>query len=154
VYPYPRLGRQFEYLYFVEIEGHAADPLVAEAEDEINGGAAGRSLADDAGDPGFLHRPEAMIPGQGHVPASKIQAWIVRGRDFTRHRRCVSRLSDLTAIRRRDIVRGDRGLRRSDVKMPVEDCGDGYTVRSRQAYCHEDAHHNPALAASSRSVRR
>ena len=42
VYPYPRLGRQFEYLYFVEIEGHAADPLVAEAEDEINGGAAGR----------------------------------------------------------------------------------------------------------------
>ena len=36
VFPYPRLGRQFEYLYFVEIEGHAADPLVAEAELALN----------------------------------------------------------------------------------------------------------------------
>ena len=43
LYPYPRLGRQFEYLYFVEIEGHARDPLVAEAEAEINGGTEGRA---------------------------------------------------------------------------------------------------------------
>jgi prephenate dehydratase len=41
VYPYPRLERAFEYLFFAEIEGHCDDPLVAEAEAEINGRHAG-----------------------------------------------------------------------------------------------------------------
>lgn len=36
LYPYPRLERAFEYLFFAEIEGHCHDPLVAEAEREIN----------------------------------------------------------------------------------------------------------------------
>ena len=36
LYPYPRLERAFEYLFFAEIEGHCDDPLVAEAEREIN----------------------------------------------------------------------------------------------------------------------
>ena len=36
LYPYPRLERTFEYLFFAEIEGHCDDPLVAEAEKEIN----------------------------------------------------------------------------------------------------------------------
>lgn len=36
LYPYPRLERTFEYLFFAEIEGHCDDPLVAEAEREIN----------------------------------------------------------------------------------------------------------------------
>lgn len=37
LYPYPRLERTFEYLFFAEIEGHWNDPLVVEAEREING---------------------------------------------------------------------------------------------------------------------
>lgn len=36
LYPYPRLERAFEYLFFAEIEGHGSDPLVVEAEREIN----------------------------------------------------------------------------------------------------------------------
>ncbi len=36
LYPYPRLERAFEYLFFAEIEGHCDDLLVAEAEREIN----------------------------------------------------------------------------------------------------------------------
>lgn len=36
IYPYPRLERAFEYLFFAEIEGHCDDPLVTEAEREIN----------------------------------------------------------------------------------------------------------------------
>jgi chorismate mutase/prephenate dehydratase len=36
LYPYPRLQRTFEYLFFAEIEGHCDDLLVAEAEREIN----------------------------------------------------------------------------------------------------------------------
>lgn len=36
LYPYPRLERAFEYLFFAEIEGHCDDPLIAEAEREIN----------------------------------------------------------------------------------------------------------------------
>ena len=38
VYPYPRLERSFEYLYFVEIEGHGDDPLVVEAQQQVNEG--------------------------------------------------------------------------------------------------------------------
>lgn len=41
IYPYPRLERAFEYLFFAEIEGHCDDPLVAEAEREINAARAG-----------------------------------------------------------------------------------------------------------------
>jgi chorismate mutase / prephenate dehydratase len=42
LFPYPRLDRVFEYLYFVEIEGHCNDLLVVEAENEINTGVLGR----------------------------------------------------------------------------------------------------------------
>ncbi len=38
IYPYPRLERAFEYLYFVEIEGHGDDPMVVEAQQQINAG--------------------------------------------------------------------------------------------------------------------
>ncbi len=44
LYPYPRLERAFEYLFFAEIEGHCDDPLVAEAEAEINGPLTARPL--------------------------------------------------------------------------------------------------------------
>ena len=44
LYPYPRLGRAFEYLFFAEIEGHCDDPLVVEAEREINDRHAGRPV--------------------------------------------------------------------------------------------------------------
>ena len=44
LYPYPRLGRAFEYLFFAEIEGHCDDVLVAEAEREINGHHASRPV--------------------------------------------------------------------------------------------------------------
>lgn len=37
LYPYPRLERAFEYLFFAEIEGHCHDEMVVEAEAEING---------------------------------------------------------------------------------------------------------------------
>lgn len=44
LYPYPRLERAFEYLFFAEIEGHCEDPLVAEAEREINDRLASRPV--------------------------------------------------------------------------------------------------------------
>jgi prephenate dehydratase len=44
LYPYPRLERAFEYLFFAEIEGHCHDLLVTEAEREINGRDASRPV--------------------------------------------------------------------------------------------------------------
>ncbi len=44
LYPYPRLERAFEYLFFAEIEGHCDDPLVVEAEREINDRHASRPI--------------------------------------------------------------------------------------------------------------
>ena len=44
LYPYPRLERAFEYLFFAEIEGHCDDPLVVEAEREINNRHASRPV--------------------------------------------------------------------------------------------------------------
>ena len=44
LYPYPRLERTFEYLFFAEIESHCDDPLVAEAEREINDRHTGRPV--------------------------------------------------------------------------------------------------------------
>ena len=40
IHPYPRLGRAFEYLFFLEIEGHGDEPLVVEAQQQINQGMA------------------------------------------------------------------------------------------------------------------
>ena len=79
------------------------------------------ALADHAGEPGFLHRLEAVISSGRHVLAPEIQARIVRGRDLTRYRPCASRMSGLTAILCGDIVLSNRGLRRTDMVMSVED---------------------------------